>query len=367
LGFQSSLGSVTQIVLDWDDWAPDGDQQVDLYLLDAEGNVLASSRNSRAGGHPPVEQILYRFDDSRTYFISIQGVNVTRPLRLDLYVHDTTNMELVDPDNSLATPGDAIGSLTVGAINWRDSQLEAFSSRGPTSDGRIKPDLVGPDGVSNAIYAPDSFYGTSAAAPHIAGAAALVWNAFPNSTADEIRQYLIANTFDLLTPGPDSSTGSGLLVLPEPPPQPTPLPPTATPLPGVTITPQPTATPRKIVIATVAVPRPRPPINPQPSEGSSLIGLAAVAIAIGLIGWLGFKFFRRNRLAGGPWQASSLAAAANPIACAYCGRVQRAEALFCLQCGRPLSTTSPVTNCTRCGRALRPGAQYCTRCGQSAQ
>ena len=148
LGFQSIAGATTQIILTWDDWKTTDPQTVNLFLLDDQGNVLASARNTREGGQPPVQQIIYKFDQGRTFFVTIQGTHVTRPLRLDLFVHPTENMQLSDPAGSLASPGDAIGSLTIGAVNWRDSSLEPFSARGPTADGRIKPDLVGPDGVS---------------------------------------------------------------------------------------------------------------------------------------------------------------------------------------------------------------------------
>ncbi len=215
-------------MLTWNDWQAGGTQALELYLLDQDGNVIASSRNSREGNRPPLQQIVYKFDEARTYYVAIHGVNVTQPVMLNLFMHQTPLMELSDPVGSLATPGDAAEALTVGAVNWRSNQLEAFSSRGPTADGRPKPDLVGPDGVSNAIYAPQGFYGTSAATPHIAGAAALVWSAYPQATTQDVRNFLINNAIDLEAPGLDNDTGAGLLVLADPPPQPTPVPPTPT-------------------------------------------------------------------------------------------------------------------------------------------
>ncbi len=364
LGFQSSTDRTTQIVLTWDDWASDGAQDLELFLLDVDGNVLASSRNTRDNGRSPVQQILYKFDDSRTYFVAIHGIKVDRALRIDLVIHETSNMELVDPNGSLATPGDAIGSLTVGAVFWRTNELEPFSSRGPTSDGRIKPDLVGPDGVSNAIFAPDKFYGTSAAAPHVAGAAALIWSAYPQSTASEIRQYLISNTVDLLATGVDNSTGAGLLLLPSPPPTPTLLPPTSTPEPGQpTVTPAPTATPRRVVIVTPS--RPRPPVVIQSNDNSSWIGLGAIAIALLIGGVAGWRIAYRARREG------PLPARPNPVvspaqsACPHCGRTLPDDAVFCSQCGRPVGAATTITKCSRCGRALRPSAKYCARCGQA--
>jgi subtilisin family serine protease len=365
LSFQSSTAGTTQIILTWNDWAKDGSQDLDLFLLDADGNVLASSRNTREGNHPPIEQILYKFDDSRTYFITIHGVKVDRALQINLFIHETANMELADPIGSLATPGDALGSLTVGAVDWRDNQLEPFSSRGPTADGRTKPDLAGPDGVANAAFAPERFYGTSAAAPHIAGAAALIWGAYPQSTADDIRQYLIGNAIDLTEPGLDSSTGAGLLLLPTPPPAPTPMPPTPTSEPGQSpASPLPTPTLQRIVIAPPGAPRPRPPVVIQSNDNSNWIGLGAIAIAVLVAGVAGAQMARRARAGERMSPRSVVAAQLMPAACPHCGRIHSADAVFCSQCGRPVGAAATITKCSHCGRALRPGAKFCARCGQ---
>ncbi len=376
LGFFSDPAGLTQIILNWDDWADGGTQDLDLFLIDAAGNTIASSRNTRDGNRPPVEQILYQFEDSRTYFLTVNGVKVDRPLRLDIYIHQTSNLEFADPNGSLATPGDARGALTVGAAYWRTDELEPFSSRGPTTDGRLKPDLVGPDGVLSDIFAPDRFFGTSAAAPHVTGAAALVWSAYPSATADEIKQYLTTNTIDLLDPGVDAATGAGRLLLPSPPAPatitPTPL---NTPEPTVTTapdqpspTPPPTTvfntpTPRRIVIVTPGGSRPRPPVPPPASDNTGWIGLIAIGLAVILSGVAGWRLMRRPDRSTPP-AARSINSV--PVACPHCGRTLPADAVFCAQCGRPVGATQTVTKCAHCGRALRPGAKHCARCGHAA-
>jgi len=374
LGFYSDPAGLTQIILNWDDWASGGTQDLDLFLLDDAGNIIASARNTRDGNRPPVEQILYQFEDSRTYFLTINGVKVDRPLRLDLYIHQTSNLELADPNGSLATPGDARGSLTVGAAYWRTDELEPFSSRGPTADGRVKPDLIGPDGVLSDIFAPDRFFGTSAAAPHIAGAAALVWSAYPAATADEIKLYLTTNTLDLLEPGVDAATGAGRLLLPTPPAPatitPTPL---NTPEPTLTTAPdQPTPTappsiintptPPRIVIITPGGARPRPPVQPPATDGGNWVGLIAIGLAAVLASVVGWRFTRRSDRS-----APSPARSINAIqaACPHCGRTLPGDAVFCAQCGRPVGAMQTVTKCAHCGRALRPGAKHCARCGHA--
>jgi subtilisin family serine protease len=98
---------------------------------------------------------------------------------------------------SLVSPADADSILAVGAVDLNRGTA-AFSSRGPTSDGRIKPDLVAP-GV--ALWAANhgystgnlytSFSGTSAATPLIAGLAALVLESAPHSSTETLRNALL--------------------------------------------------------------------------------------------------------------------------------------------------------------------------------
>lgn len=89
----------------------------------------------------------------------------------------------------IAAPADAFNVLSVGAVST-DSTITAFSSRGNSADGRIKPDIVAKGmGVSvvNGKGLVVDGTGTSFAAPVIAGFAACLLQAFPDATPLEIK------------------------------------------------------------------------------------------------------------------------------------------------------------------------------------
>jgi len=109
---------------------------------------------------------------------------------------------------TVGTPGCAKKVITVGATDKSDN-IAWFSSRGPTADGRIKPDICFP-GVdiiaarakNTSMGRPiDNYYtsasGTSMATPHCAGVAALLKSYDMNLSSAEIKKILMKTAIDL--------------------------------------------------------------------------------------------------------------------------------------------------------------------------
>ena len=89
-------------------------------------------------------------------------------------------------------PGDAFNVLTVGAAD-AEGNIAPFSSRGPTYDGRVKPDITSV-GVNTVCIWPDyglgTANGTSLAGPVAAGLCACLWQALPTKSSTELMQII---------------------------------------------------------------------------------------------------------------------------------------------------------------------------------
>lgn len=111
----------------------------------------------------------------------------------------------------VSAPADAINALAIGAVK-ADETYAAFSSQGPTSDGRVKPDVTAQgqnpyvSDVSGNIS--NSGSGTSYSGPIIAGMVACLWQALPTKTNQQIKQ-LITQSADRYTE-PTAQYGYGI-------------------------------------------------------------------------------------------------------------------------------------------------------------
>ena len=117
------------------------------------------------------------------------------------------------PFNTLVGPADCENILTVGAVTPNGNRVD-FSSMGPTSDGRIKPDVMarGTQVYLTDVGAEDEYvyeYGTSFSTPLVAGTAALLLEAHPNWTNWQIMDALKNTAGQSDTP--DFSFGWGIV------------------------------------------------------------------------------------------------------------------------------------------------------------
>ncbi len=112
----------------------------------------------------------------------------------------------------ISAPADADSVISIGAVN-SNGDIASFSSRGPTFDGRIKPEVCA-RGVSTwCVDINDDSYsltsGTSASAPLVSGAAAMILSAHPEWTPMEVREALMM-TADRAD-NPDNEYGYGVI------------------------------------------------------------------------------------------------------------------------------------------------------------
>lgn len=116
------------------------------------------------------------------------------------------------------SPANNLAGFSTGAVDSANT-IAIFSSRGQSAcDGGIYPKTVAPGvniSTSDLSFGGMPLYavvsGTSYAAPHTAGAMALLADAFPNASVAELEAALIQGALDLGVAGPDNGYGNGII------------------------------------------------------------------------------------------------------------------------------------------------------------
>ncbi len=401
-----NLGYI-RVYLTWEDDWHRPTQDLELVIFDGGGDVIAASEDPQDGsvGQMPAEWIVLHPDDDIIY-AAVYAYAIDRPVTFDIFaIGPGARVIGAVAAYSINSPGDAVGALTVGAVEWDSDRLAPYSSQGPTPDGRLKPDISAPTDVSGRTYGQRGFDGTSAAAPHVAGAAALVWQAYPTFSREQVIGLLLDSARDLGPAGPDTGYGFGRLALPAPPvphaeqPQSTVEVAAGAPSSLLTATPLTYVTPasgqaggggRSFLIAGLLV-------------GGLSLGGSGLLLAGGVLLLIEARGRRAQQLverAAGPqptgvhaeWpqngqamppgyvspkqqlappdlpttQRRTAAAKSAAGACPVCLAAIRPGARFCADCGTKLVETAGLATCRHCGARLREHSRFCPACGKPA-
>ena len=230
-------GTYGGVVLQWSDpwYTADGVvNDFDLYIHNEDGSVRASATTDNLATQQPLEWDMWkpsRLTEAMDYDIAIRRVSGSGDVELKLWVYSGEMTEYAGGPSVLGHAG-AQRAIAVGAVPAHDPDtVEEFSSAGPVTicydpvgnplpapEVRNRPDVVATDAVNTTFFGKDiaedadsfpNFTGTSAAAPHVAGIAALVLSANGEIAPEQMRSILTSTAVDLGEPGWDDVFGAG--------------------------------------------------------------------------------------------------------------------------------------------------------------
>ncbi|MFT6045106.1 MAG: hypothetical protein ACI9WC_000805 [Arenicella sp.] len=155
-------------------------------------------------------------------FVKVRKKNGGPNRRFEMFFIGSPLIQFPVPEGSIFGHSGLTRTLSVAAINAVDpgnDDIATYSSRGPSRidfpnrQNRRKPDLTAIDGVtvSGAGGFSTTFFGTSAAAPHVAGIAAQLMSSSDRANAKTVHKALTRGALNLGPSGFDSTYGFGLV------------------------------------------------------------------------------------------------------------------------------------------------------------
>ncbi|MDP6076935.1 MAG: S8 family serine peptidase, partial [Acidimicrobiales bacterium] len=180
--FRLAANASADLLLTWNDKTTDLDLCVfDMEeLSDGSPTQVMCAEDPQGNGEPAIEAMTLENNTgaSRLYGYSLRffsGIEVV----YDTRIWGSSNLQFSNPAASIGVPANMANVLTVGAIAWDTEVLQPYSGWGPNQQGVLKPEVVAPDQVTTSQWAGASNTGSSYAAPHVAGIAALMIGAIP--------------------------------------------------------------------------------------------------------------------------------------------------------------------------------------------
>lgn len=221
---------------------------VDIYLANGSA-ILASSKDDNIASGMPVEVLSYTNSGTTEQNVDLMITHYDGPeaglMKYVMFGGLNVSIEYATDSPTLYGHANAAGAEAVGAAFYQNTPyygvapplLEWFSSAGGVpilfdtnglalsdTTPREKPEIVAPDGANTTFFYADSasdaddwpnFFGTSAAAPHAAGVAALLREANASATPAEIYTALESTATNMNDPGFDNDSGYGFVSAPD--------------------------------------------------------------------------------------------------------------------------------------------------------